>query len=338
MKGKKKFNIKEIAKESGFSMMTVSRVISQSSLVGSKTRNQIKNIIQKRGYIPNYFAGNLRSGKSGFIIVTIPSLKTTIFTDYFTGLREVLESSKYQPLIGVTDYLLEKEELIITKFLGYRPEGIIMVGIYHTKKTKELLLASKIPLVETWDINNKPNDIIVGFSNHNAGYEITNYALSKKYKKILFVTSSKKYLRIEKRGAKRLEGYIDRMAKQNLKIHNFCISNPLDYKRSGQEIFEYYKKNKSNIDCIITFNEMTGLGMLSAAIKNKIKIPHHLGIAGIGNASVSDLLPFQLTTINTHQYEMGKLAALKLIDRINGVKFKNRVFDVGTSLVKGFSL
>ena len=137
MKGKKKFNIKEIAKESGFSMMTVSRVISQSSLVGSKTRNQIKNIIQKRGYIPNYFAGNLRSGKSGFIIVIIPSLKTSIFTDYFTGLREVLEKFKYQFLIGVTDYFLEKEELIINKFLGNKPEGIILAGTKHAKKTKE---------------------------------------------------------------------------------------------------------------------------------------------------------------------------------------------------------
>ena len=335
---KKKINIKDIAKETGFSMMTVSRSLSNPSLVSFKTRDKINKIIKKRGYIPNYFAGNLKSGKSGFIMVIIPSLRTSIFNEYFTGLRETLEELQYQPLVGVTDYSLEKEEIIITKFLGYKPEGIILAGTKHTKRTKEILLRSNIPLIETWDVNHRPLDIIVGFSNYNAGYEITDYALSKKYKKILFVTSSKKHLEQEIRGAKRLEGYIDRMLKKNLKPNNFHISDPLDYVRSGEEIFGHYKKNKSKIDCIIAFNEMTGLGILSTAIKNKIKVPKQLGIAGIGNASVSDLLTYKLTTINTNQYIMGKLAASKLIDRINGVFFKERIFDVGTSLIKGFSL
>ena len=335
---KKKINIKDIAKETGFSMMTVSRALSNPSLVSAKTKNKIEKIIKKRGYIPNFFAGNLKSGKSGFIIVIIPSLRTSIFNEYFRGIRETLEEKQYHPLVGITDYSLEKEETIINKFLGYKPEGIILAGTKHTKKSKEILLRSNIPLIETWDVNHRPLDIIVGFSNYNAGYEITNYALIKGYKKILFVTSSKKYLEQEKRGAKRLEGYIDRMLKKNLKPNNFHISDPLDYARSGEETYDHYKKNKSKIDCIIAFNEMTGLGILSTAIRNKIKVPKQLGIAGIGNASVNDLLTLKLTTINTNQYKMGKLAATKLIDRINGSSFKERIFDVGISLVKGNSL
>jgi len=337
---KKKINIKDIAIETGFSMMTISRALSKPLLVSLKKREKISKVIKKRGYVPNIFAGNLKSGKSGFIIVIIPSLKTSIFTEYFTGLREVLERFKYQPLIGVTDYSLEKEEAILSKFLGYKPEGIILTGILHTKKTNAMLINSKIPLIETWDIDliQKPIDIIVGFSNYNAGYEITDYALSKRYNKILFVTSNKEHLKIESRGLKRLQGYTDRILKQKLKVNNFQISDPLDYAKSGQETFVYYLKNKSRIDCIIAFNEMTGLGILSVLIKNKIKVPNKLGVAGIGNATVSDLLNYKLTTINTNQYKMGKIAANKLIERINGVKFKNKIFDVGTSLVNGFSL
>ena len=335
---KKKANIKDIANETGFSMMTVSRALSNPSLVSLRTREKIKKIIKKRDFIPNFFAGNLKSGKSGFVIVVIPSLRTSIFNEYFTGLRETLEEKNYQPLVGITDYSLEKEESIVTKFLKYKPEGIILAGTKHTKKTKEILLRSNIPLIETWNINHRPLDIIVGFSNYNAGYEITNYALSKKYKKILFVTSSPKHMEQEPRGAKRLEGYNDRMLKNNLTPNNFHISDPLDYIKSGMEIFGFYKKNKSKIDCIITFNEIAGLGILSTAIRNKINIPIQLGIAAIGNASVNDLATLKLTTINTNQYEMGKLAASKLIDRIKGMVFKERIFDVGISIVKGLSL
>ena len=271
-------------------------------------------------------------------MVLIPSLKTSIFNEYFTGLRETLEEKKYQPLVGITDYSLDKEETIITKFLGYKPEGIILAGTKHTNKTKEILLRSNIPLIETWDINHRPLDIVVGFSNYDAGYKITDYALSKNYTKILFVTSSFSYMKQEPRGKKRLDGYIDRMLKKNLKPNNFHISDPLDYVKSGSEIFEYYKKNKSKIDCIITFNEMTSLGILSKAIKKNLKVPSNLGIAGIGHANVNNLLAPKLTTIDTNQYEMGKLAASKLIDRMSGIKLKQRIFDVGTSVINGLSL
>ena len=335
---KKKFNIKDIAKETGFSMMTVSRALSNPEKVSKLKRDKIQKVIKKRGYIPNFFAGNLKSGKSGFVMVLIPSLRTSIFNEYFSGLRETLEDQKYQPLVGITDYSLDKEENINNKFLGYKPERIILIGTKHTKKTKEMLLRSNIPLIETWDINHRPLDIIVGFSNYEAGYRITDYAIKKKYKKFVFVTSSDKFMQREVRGAKRLEGFIDRMTKENLKYENFQISDPLDYIRSGEEIFSYYKKNKSKIDCIITFNEMTGLGILSTALRNNIKVPKQLGVAGIGNASVTDLLENKITTVNTNQYLMGKLAASKLIDRINGVSLEQRIIDVGTSIVKGFSL
>ena len=335
---KKKINIKDIAKETGFSMMTISRALSNPDKVSKKAKEKIDKVINKRGYIPNLFAGNLKSGKSGLIIVIIPSLRTSVFNSYYTGIREILEENKYQPLVGISDYSLEKEESIISKFLGYKPEGIIVVGTKHTKKTKEILLKSNLPLIETWDINHRPLDLIVGFSNYEAGYNITDYAIQKKYKKILFVTSSDRHMKVETRGRKRLEGYIDRMTKKNYRHTNFQINDPLDYKKSGEEIFNYYKKNKSKIDCIITFNEMTGLGFLSTAIRNNINIPKDLGVASIGNAEVSNLLDFKITTINTNQYEMGKLAASKLIDRINNVPFKKRIFDVGTSLVKGLSL
>ena len=55
-------------------------------------------------------------------------------------------------------------------------------------------------------------------------------------------------------------------------------------------------------------------------------------------AKWANLLDFKITTVNTNQYEMGKIAAIKLIDRINNVPFKARIFDVGISIVKGFSL
>ena len=135
---KKKINIKDIAKETGFSMMTVSRALSDPEKVSKLKRDKIDQVINKRGYIPNLLAGNLKSGKSGFIMVIIPTLRTSIFNEYFSGLRETLDEKKFQPLVGITDYSLEKEELIINKFLGYKPEGIILVGTKQDLRDKKI--------------------------------------------------------------------------------------------------------------------------------------------------------------------------------------------------------
>ena len=82
---KKKISIKDIARETGFSMMTVSRALSNPDIVNKKTKDKIDKVINKRGYIPNFFAGNLKSGKSRLIVVIIPSLRTSIFNDYMIG-------------------------------------------------------------------------------------------------------------------------------------------------------------------------------------------------------------------------------------------------------------
>ena len=334
---KKKLNIFDIAKKSGFSTSTISRAVSNPSSVSEKTRNKVLSIIKKTGYVHNSLAGSLKSGKSGFVIAIIPTLRGSIFSEYIWGMKEELRKNNFQLLIGVTNYNLETEEELVRKFLSYKPEGFIIVGTKHNTNTTSLLLSSKLPIIETWNITDKPMDVVVGFSNFTAGYEITDYVINLNYKKIAFATPSESFMQNENRSKRRLNGHLSRMREAKFKPIILHYSTPMNHKTCGEEIFSQYKKNKSKIDCIICGSEVSGTGLLSEMLFRKIRIPKNIGIAAVGNAEITSLLHPPLTTIDFKVEEIGIVAAINLIAKINNKKIKKRIFDVGIDLIKGGS-
>ena len=334
---KKKTTIQEVAKKTGYSTSTIARSISNPSVVSSKTRFKIEKIIKKTGYVHNYLASRLKSGKSGFVIAIIPTLRLSVFADYIYGIKEKLRENGFELLIGLTNYNIKTEEELVTKFLSYKPEGFIVVGTQHTETTTRLLLNSKSPIVETWNITDKPLDIVVGFSNFSAGHQITDYIIGLNYKNIAFATPSNKHMGSENRSKRRLSGYISRMKIAKLKTTIFYFTEPSNHKLSGKQIFNQFKEHNSKIDCIICGNESSGAGLISECNNRNFQIPKKLGIATFGSSDVTLLLHPQLTTIDFKAEEMGAIAASNLISKIKNRKIK-KIHDVGFELIKGASV
>ncbi len=334
---KKKINIFDLAKKTGYSTSTISRTITKPNSVSIKARNKIEKFIKKTGYVHNSLAGSLKSGKSGFVIAIIPTLRVSLFSDYIWGIKEELKKKGFQLLIGVTNYNLETEEELVRNFLSYKPEGFIIVGTKHTKNTNSLLLSSKVPIVETWNITDKPLDVVVGFSNFSAGYQITEHVVNLRYKNIAFATPLDKHMKNENRSKRRMNGYLAKMKEANLKTTIFYYSKPMNHKICGEEIFLQYKKSKTKIDCIICGSEVSGSGLLSELIGRNIKIPNAVGVAAVGNAEITSLLHPQLTTMDFKVHDIGIIAADNLIAKINSKDIKKRIFDVGIELIKGGS-
>ena len=334
---KKKITIQEVAKKTGYSTSTIARSISNPNIVSSKTKRKINKIIKKTGYVHNYLASSLKSGKSGFVIAIIPTLRISVFADYIYGIKETLRKNGFELLIGVTNYNLNIEEELIAKFLSYKPEGFIIVGTQHTETTIRLLLNSKSPIVETWNITDRPLDMVVGFSNFSAGQQITDYIISLNYKNIAFATPTKKHMENENRSKRRLSGYISRMKIAKLKTTIYYFTEPLNHKLSGKQIFNQLKEDNSKIDCIICGNESSGAGLISELNRNNFEVPKKIGVAAFGNSDIVSLLHPQLTTIDFKVEEIGEIAATNLICKIKKQKIK-KIHDIGFDLIKGASV
>jgi LacI family gluconate utilization system Gnt-I transcriptional repressor len=90
--------------------MTVSRVLRNRGDVSAATREKVLEAARTLGYVPNKIAGALASQRVNLVGVVIPSLSNMVFPEVMTGISETLEGTGLQPVVGVTNYLPDREE------------------------------------------------------------------------------------------------------------------------------------------------------------------------------------------------------------------------------------
>ncbi len=155
----------DVARLAGVSPMTVSRAFKRDASVSDATRSSILEAADSLGYVFDSTASNLRSQRTDFVAVTIPSINNANFADTVRGLSEGLKERGLQILLGYTDYDIHEEERLIEQLLRRRPEAIVVTGGRHTPRARRLLENAGIPVIETWDLPDHPVGHVVGFSN-----------------------------------------------------------------------------------------------------------------------------------------------------------------------------
>ena len=105
--------LRDVSEASGVSEMTVSRVLRGRGDVSQATREKVLQAAKSLGYVPNKIAGALASQRVNLVAVIIPSMSNMVFPEVLTGVNSVLENTELQPVVGVTDYLPEKEEKVL---------------------------------------------------------------------------------------------------------------------------------------------------------------------------------------------------------------------------------
>ena len=101
--------LRDVSEASGVSEMTVSRVLRNRGDVSEATRAKVLEAVKTLGYVPNKIAGALASQRVNLVAVIIPSMRNMVFPEVMAGISGVLEDTELQPVVGVTDYLPEKE-------------------------------------------------------------------------------------------------------------------------------------------------------------------------------------------------------------------------------------
>ncbi|MEY4873296.1 MAG: hypothetical protein RLZZ563_2626, partial [Pseudomonadota bacterium] len=113
----------DVARTAGVSPMTVSRAFKQDSSVSEATRASILRAAEDLGYVFDSTASSLRSQRTDFIAVTIPSINNANFADTVGGLSDGLKDRGLQILLGYTNYDIHEEERLVEQLLRRRPEA-----------------------------------------------------------------------------------------------------------------------------------------------------------------------------------------------------------------------
>ena len=309
--------LRDVSQASGVSEMTVSRVLRNRGDVSQNTRDKVLLVAKQLGYVPNKIAGALASQRVNLVAVIIPSLSNMVFPEVMTGISEVLETTDLQPVVGVTDYLPEKEERVLYEMLSWRPSGVIIAGLEHSETSAMMLKASGIPVVEIMDIDGSPVDAMVGISHRRAGREMAVSILKAGYRKIGFLGTK---MPLDHRARKRFEGFTEALAKSGVEVTDQEFYSGGSALVKGCEMTQELLQRNPNLDFLYFSNDLIGAGGLLYLIEKGISIPNQIGLAGFNGVELLKGLPRQLATMDACRSEIGRKAAEMIVQQVNDPK------------------
>lgn len=305
--------LRDVSEASGVSEMTVSRVLRNRGDVSATTREKVLQAAKSLGYVPNKIAGALASQRVNLIAVIIPSLRNMVFPEVLAGISAVLEDTELQPVVGVTDYLPEKEEKVLYEMLSWRPSGVIIAGLEHTDASRAMLRASGIPVVEIMDTDGTPIDCAVGISHRRAGREMAKAILKGGYERIGFMGTQ---MPLDHRARKRFEGFTEALAKSGVEIEDKEFYSGGSALAKGREMTQTMLERSPELDFIYYSNDMIGAGGLLYLLEKGVAIPQDMGLAGFNNVELLQGLPRKLATMDACRSEIGRRAAEIIATRV----------------------
>ncbi|MDC8758379.1 LacI family DNA-binding transcriptional regulator [Janthinobacterium fluminis] len=324
-----RITLAEVAAHAGVATMTASRAISQPELVSPLLRGRVERAVAELAYVPNRAARALASAQSNVIVVLVPSLSNAVFTAVLAGIQDALDADHYQILIGNTRYSDAEEEKLLGINLQSNPDGILLSGLTHSPRVRQMLATSRVPIVSMMDLASEPTQLSVGFSQQQAGQAMTRYLLDKGHRRIAFLGAQR-----DERTLKRADGYRAAMAAAGLADPRLelMVDAPSTI-ALGAELLGRLLAEMPDCDAIFCCNDDLAHGAIYQCQRRGIAVPQQLAICGFNDLPASAWMSPSLTTIATPRYRIGFEAATLLRAVIRGETPPATRIDLGFTLM-----
>jgi DNA-binding LacI/PurR family transcriptional regulator len=325
--------LKDIAKKLNLSASTVSRALSDLPTIKEETKKRVMMAAKEMDYHPNLFAKYLKTKSSKTIGVVVPDLELHFFSSCISGMQKTFLENGYNLIICQSNESMEQEKFNIKTLQDSRVDGILISLSRETNSFEHLeqLKDHQVPFVYFDRVHENGSNSKVVINDKESSFEATEYLIHKGYKKIAFLCGPK-ILSICKN---RLIGYQNALRKHQMYYESDWILESNLSKQSTGECIDFYLNLKNKPDAILAINDTVAIDCILHLKKKNIKIPEQIAVMGFSNSPASQIVEPNLTTVEQPSFEMGKLAARRLLEEINhSNSLPTQVFTLNTKIIE----
>src|SRR3954469_266496 len=325
-----KIRLAEGAELAGGSPITASRFFRNPEALSVAKRTRVDSAARELGYVPNLAARALASQRTEVIGVLIPSLTNNVFSDVLRGIYDASESSRYSIQLSNTRYSILQEEKLLRLFLAQKPAGLIVTGIDQTPESRTILEAIDCPIVQIMEIGENPVDMMIGFSHADACHAAISHLLDQGCRRVGFLGA-----RMDPRVQRRFLGYQQAMKDAGLTDPRLVVTTPLPTSVTlGGTLFADLLAKAPDTDAVFCANDDLALGVLFECRRRQISVPDQMLISGFNDLEFMASAVPALTSVRTNRYEMGRDAAMMVIQAIEGRRPEKPVVDLGFKVME----
>jgi LacI family transcriptional regulator len=304
--------LKDIARQAGVSVMTVSKALRDAPDVSDETRARIKLLAQQLGYVPDSSAQCLRSKTTRLFGLVIPSITNPIFARIVFAIEDRAHELGYDLLLVHTLNMPEREERGIRRLISRRVDGLFISPVYRFDAEVRIyqeIAARKIPTV----LLGPPapfckNFVSVEIDELAASQAVTRHLLKLGHKRIAYLAGPQ----AAPWAHERFEGYRRALREENLDADDKLVFAAGGTIEDGAKAALQMVNENCNATAVQAVSDLVAVGCAETLLAQGMKIPDDISVAGFGNIMVAEHFRVPLTTVRQPKFRLG-IAAINVM-------------------------
>lgn len=330
-KGKRHVSLKDLAKEIGVSISTVSRALNNHPDISPEVTRKIQKLAAEMNYSPNPLAMGLLKQATKMIGVIVPDLVTHFYSSIISGIEEIAEQNGYYILIASSNESLKKEISSVENLLKTRVEGLIVCLSQETKRYDHFdrLINNNIPLVffdRVCRTNEVPSVIV---DNIEAAKKITQHFYTNGFRRIAYIAGPD-HLNISQ---ERTSGYLKGLKSCGLDFKSEFLEKCNMSTREAMNSTSRLLDLPERPDAIFGINDTVVFAAMKEIKRRGMRIPEDIALVGFTDEFHSTVVDPPLTSITHPTFEMGQVAARLFFKQIGNQEINPEQIILKTKLV-----
>lgn len=321
--------ILDVARESGVSYSTVSRVLNGFDFVKGSTREKVLKTAERMGYVANIQARSLAGGKTQIVGLLVPGLDNGYITEIVSGIDQELAHSDYDMMLYTTHRYQGKESLYVKTIANGLADGLILLVPHNAQNYLQALPRQDFPYVLVDQIDNMYNSTTVDATNWQGAYDATAYLIKLGHQRIGFIMGAPQL----NSARERFDGY--RAALQHHRIaYDEALVIEGDYMtKSGYSGAKRLLSLEQPPTAIFASNDLTAFGVLDAIHETGLRIPEDISVVGFDDIPLASLAYPKLTTVRQPLVQIGQVAVRLLLEKLENPEKEARRVTLATELI-----
>lgn len=300
--------MKDIARDLGVSVVTVSKVMRNHSDISDETRERVMRRIKELNYRPNLAARALVTGRSYTVGLIVPDLVHPFFAEVAKGLSRGLRKKGYSVVISSSEEDVELEQQELDQLLARRVDALVIASAQVSPESLSRIDEQQIPYVlidrrfAGWAAN------FVGVDDAEAGRLAVEHLIEQGCRRIAHIRGPEVSTALG-----RLQGYRSAMAAHRLTIPEGYVVQPGrgddSADTSGYEAMGQLLRLAPRPDAVFCYNDPIAMGALKAILEAGLRVPQDVAVVGCGNVNYAELLRVPLTSIDQNSAGIGERSA-----------------------------
>ncbi len=303
--------IRDVAREAGVSIATVSRVFNNSSLVSEDTAKRVRQAAALFDYWPNSAAQSLTTNRSNTLGVLLPDLFGEFYSEVIRGIDSLARRESYQIMLS-SSHADNEEILMAARSMLGRIDGLLMMAPDDASADTVNRIRRRIPLVLLNPATDSAQNCSISIDNYSGAREAVNHLLNLGHRRIAMVAGP----RGNGDANERLRGFTQALSEAGQDPKEAIVVQGDFREPSGFSAGIELMKCVPRPSAVFVANDSMAVGLLAALEGLGVDVPGDIGVVGFDDVDIASYLRPPLTTVHIDAFALGQRAAQMMINEI----------------------